>query len=162
MDAIVAGKGNERHHTVDEMAEVLKQQGVVVANEGVPGKLAVTRLRAMQDKEGTPDIRRDTGFLGSVAKDADAAGLGELAPLVRKVLGGRQMVELGPRFAGTELGRWKDDGVGKGIVLADELVELHILGVAPPLFPLVGIACCDGNVANAGIKLRIQDLVVVA
>ena len=45
------------------------------------------------------------------------------------------MVELRPGFVGAELRGWEDDGVEDDVVFAEELVELDVLRIAPPLFP---------------------------
>lgn len=48
------------------------------------------------------------------------------------------------------------------IVLAHELIEGNIIGVLPPLLPLVGIVGRDGRIADAGIKPHVNDLLLVA
>ena len=49
----------------------------------------------------------------------------------------------------------------RGIVLADELVQLDFLGVLPPLLPLIGIACRNGWVSDASIEPNVEDLVLI-
>jgi len=48
------------------------------------------------------------------------------------------------------------------VVLAHELVELNILGVLPPLLPLLGVSCCDRRVADGGIEPDVEDLTLPA
>ena len=38
---------------------------------------------------------------------------------------------------------WKDNSVERDSVFAHELVELHFLGVLPPLLPLISVAGSD-------------------
>jgi len=52
--------------------------------------------------------------------------------------------------------------VKNNIILFDELKELNVFGIMLPLFRLVSIACCDGNIANAGIEPWINNFVLVA
>ena len=42
----------------------------------------------------------------------------------------------------------KDNGVEWHVVLGHELVQLHLLRVLPPLFPLICVASCDRQVAG--------------
>lgn len=48
------------------------------------------------------------------------------------------------------------------IVLAHELIEGNIIGVLPPLLPLVGIVGRDGRIADASIKPHVNHLLLVA
>ena len=48
------------------------------------------------------------------------------------------------------------------VVLAHELVQLDILGVLPPLLPILGVSGSDGGVTNGGIEPDIEDLVLPA
>ena len=42
----------------------------------------------------------------------------------------------------------KDNSVERHVVLGHELVQLHLLRVLPPLFPLIRVASCDRQVAG--------------
>lgn len=70
-------------------------------------------------------------------------------------------MKLRPGFFSTDLGSWEDNGMKDDVILSDELVQLDVFGIAPPLFPLVSVACRDGDIANAGVKPRINDLLLV-
>lgn len=48
------------------------------------------------------------------------------------------------------------------IVLAHELIQLHILWISPPLLPVLGVVGCDGHIANASIEPHIHDFVIVS
>jgi hypothetical protein len=60
--------------------------------------------------------------------------LGELSGFVVEVLGGADGVEKSPVVTGGHQGGREDDAVERDVVLAHELVELHVLGVLPPLW----------------------------
>lgn len=63
------------------------------------------------------------------------------------------MVELRPLAAITDLNGWPINSVEVNVILAHELVEMNILGVEPPLLPILGIVGGDTGVSNWGIKL---------
>ena len=48
----------------------------------------------------------------------------------------------------------------RDIVLTHELVELDVLLVLPPLFPLVSVGSCDGDVTNWRVKPNVENLVL--
>src|SRR3989344_490910 len=66
-------------------------------------------------------------------KSGRLPALGELGVLVVQVLGGADGMEEGPVAAACHQGGREDDAVEGNVVLAHELVELHVLGVLPPL-----------------------------
>ena len=57
------------------------------------------------------------------------------------------MVEQSVVAVSTKQGAWKDNSVERNGVFAHELVELHFLGVLPPLLPLISVAGSDGHMA---------------
>jgi hypothetical protein len=71
------------------------------------------------------------------------------------------MVQHGPLVASTELRRGENDSVEGNVILAHELVQADVLGVVPPLLPLICVVCSDGDVTNAGVEPDVQDLLVV-
>ena len=58
------------------------------------------------------------------------------------------MVEQSVVAVSTKQGAWKDNSVKRNVVLGHELVELHFLGVLPPLLPLISVAGSDGQIAT--------------
>ena len=58
------------------------------------------------------------------------------------------MVEQSVVAVSTKQGAWKDNSVERNVVLGHELVELHFLGVLPPLLPLISIAGSDRQIAT--------------
>ena len=58
------------------------------------------------------------------------------------------MVEQSVVAVSTKQGAWKDNSVKRYVVLGHELVELHFLGVLPPLLPLISVAGSDGQIAT--------------
>ena len=69
-------------------------------------------------------------------------------------------MELGPWLFGADEGRREDNSVESNVVLAHELVQLDILLVLPPLFPLVGVSSRDRKVADGSIEPDIEDLML--
>ena len=65
------------------------------------------------------------------------------------------MVECSPVPSVTDLHRREVDCVEIHIVLAHELIEMNVLRIKPPLFPLGGEICGDAQVANRGIELQV-------
>ena len=53
------------------------------------------------------------------------------------------MVEQSVVAVSPKQGAWKDNSVEGNVVLGHELVELHFLGVLPPLLPLISVAGSD-------------------
>lgn len=70
------------------------------------------------------------------------------------------MVHHSPVVLGTKLAAREDDRVERNIVFTHELIELDIIGVLPPLFPLLGVACCNAGVSNRSIIPDIEHLVL--
>ena len=48
----------------------------------------------------------------------------------------------------------------RDIILTHELVKLNVLLVLPPLFPLVSVASCDGDITDWRVKPNVEDLVL--
>jgi hypothetical protein len=47
------------------------------------------------------------------------------------------------------------------VVLAHELVQADVLGIVPPLLPLICVVCGDRNVTDAGVEPDVQHLLVI-
>lgn len=62
------------------------------------------------------------------------------------------------RYLGADDRRGKDNAVKRDVVLGHKLVELHLVGVLPPLLPLLGVVGRDGKVPNGGIKPDVKHL----
>lgn len=69
-------------------------------------------------------------------------------------------MKLGPRLSRSNQRRWENDCVERDIILTHELVKLNVLLVLPPLFPLVSVASCDGDVTNWRVKPNVENLVL--
>ena len=54
----------------------------------------------------------------------------------------------------------EDNRVKGNVVFADELDQLHLLGILPPLLPLVGKIGRDGDIADRGIEPDVKNLVL--
>ena len=68
--------------------------------------------------------------------------------------GSREMMERSPVPSITDLHRWEVDRVKIHIVLSHELIEVNVLRIEPPLFPLGREICGNADVAYWGIKLK--------
>ena len=66
------------------------------------------------------------------------------------------MVQLGPGLARADQGRGEDHCVEGNVVLSHKLVELDIVGVLPPLLPLVGVVSGDRDVSDRGIEPHVE------
>ena len=64
----------------------------------------------------------------------------------------------GAAYLGSNQGGREDDAVERHVVLGHELVELHLLGILPPLLPLLRVVGCDGEVADGRIKPHVKHL----
>ena len=63
------------------------------------------------------------------------------------------MMECCPVPPITDLNRWEINCVEVHVVFSHELVEVNVLGVEPPLFPLGCEIRGDANITYAGFKL---------
>ena len=71
-------------------------------------------------------------------------------------------MHFGPRFSGADLGRREHGRVEGDVVFAEELVQLDVIGVVPPLLPFRVVVCGDEDIADASVEPRIDDFVLVA
>jgi hypothetical protein len=72
------------------------------------------------------------------------------------------MVELSPSVSSTDLSSRKDNRIEDYVVFSDELIELDLPRIAPPLFLLIRVSGSNGHVSDTSIKPRIYNLVFVA
>jgi hypothetical protein len=69
-----------------------------------------------------------------------------------------------PRFAGTDQGRGKADGMERNVILAEKLDVPNVIGFPPPSLPIptrsfrVGPFLCRGDIADGGVEPDIEDL----
>ena len=160
-DGAVRG-GDELDNTVDEVTELGEELAVVAVHEGTPLELSVAGLWAVLQKEVTPHVGGNTGFTGVRAEHTHTARLAELAAFVVEVFGRAQVVQHGPLISSTDLSTGEDHTVEGHVVLAQELPQLHILRVAPPLLPLVCVVGSDRGVADASLEPHVENLVLVS
>jgi hypothetical protein len=102
-NVVVVARIHEFKDAADKVSEVFQEQIVVGADERIPGELAIACFWPNRQQEEAPHIRRDACFLGGIPKHADATTFRELSPLVRQVVGGREVVEFRPAVMRAEL-----------------------------------------------------------
>lgn len=56
------------------------------------------------------------------------------------------MVEQGVIVVSSQQRRWEDHSVERNIVFGHELVELDLVRILPPSFPLLGVAGSNGKI----------------
>lgn len=170
------------HNTVDKVAQVCKQLAVVSLDKVLPRKLTVAGLGSVREEVVAPHFDGNTGFHDVVAKDADASGLGEFAVFVVEVFCERREAQYvripkdrnGKMVTQPTAGRnaphhgvgitrsfqraREDDRVERHVVLAHELVQLDLVRVLPPLFPLGGVVGRNRKVSNRRVEPNVKDL----
>lgn len=156
-DTIVLGH-SKLDDTVDKVAQVVEKLAVVLGNELVPGEHRVARLGTRREEVVAPDRGRNTGLFGICAKHTDVARLGELAAFIVEVLGSANVMHHGPCLLGSNLRAWENHGVEGNIVFAHKLIELHVVWVLPPLFPIGGVSRSDAGVADGRVKPDVEHL----
>ena len=110
-----------------------------------PVERGICGLRADADKIEPPYIGIDTRSHGVIPENPYVARLGELLAFVVEVLDSNKMVDKGELFPGSQLHRWHEDRVERNVIFSHELEEFHILGVFPPLLPIVlYMGLCNG------------------
>ena len=97
-----------------------------------------------------------------ITKHTGILALAELAVLVVEVLRTGNLTDQRPGVVCTHQCAGEDDGVEGDIVLAHELHQTDLFGVAPPLFPLLGVVGGDTDIADRSIKPHVEHLVLVA
>ena len=65
------------------------------------------------------------------------------------------MMECSPIPSVADLHRWEVDCVEVHVVLAHELIEMDVLWIKPPLFPLGSEVCGNAKVAYRGFELQV-------
>ena len=70
-------------------------------------------------------------------------------------------MEHGPVLACGELGCREDYGVERDVVLSDELEKVGVLGIEPPLLPIVCEVGRDRDITDGGVEPNVEYLVLV-
>lgn len=68
----------------------------------------------------------------------------------------------GPVFSSGNLDTREDDRVERHVVFTHELIQLYILGVLPPLGPIVSVVGSDARVTDRCVEPDIEDLLFIA
>jgi len=145
----VKGAVGEFEGTVGEVTKVGEELVVVLSNEVVPQEASVLVLRTAAEQEVSPNFGWDARFHGVISENTGVATLGEfkgstiLVFFVVKVLSGRDVMELSPWLSRSNKSRGEDHSVECNVILAHELVKLDVIGVLPPLLPLVSVVGRD-------------------
>lgn len=160
-DVVIVPRVDEFQHAADEIAEILQEQVVVAANEGIPGELTVARLWPLGKEIEAPYIGWNASLLSRVPENPNTSRFGKLAALVYEVVRRGQVMQFCPDVSSADLRSREHDGVKNNVVLADELMQLDMLRVSPPFLLFLGVVGCDGHIANASVKSRVDDLVFV-
>ncbi len=153
--------GHERQRPVHQVAEVADKLAVHLLLEVIPGEGVVARLGAVVEDVKAPDVRRDSRVAGVVSEHADSLALRELPALVVQVLRTRHVVQERPVVATPEKARREDHGVKGDVVLPDELEQLHLLRVLPPVLrPAVSESGGHRDVADRRVEPDVKHLVL--
>ena len=91
---------------------------------------------------------RSLGILADVSKRAEGVNV--------HITCRRKVVKLRPVSSIPNLDRRPVDSVEVDIILAHELIKVHVVGVEPPLFPLRCQVGGDAWVSNGSIKLKVR------
>ena len=152
---------HEGQTTVDKVTEVLQQLVVVLIGQILPVEGRIRLLRTVGEKVETPDLRGDAGLLSLIAEHTRVLALAELAILVVEVLRAGDLADQSPGIVGAHERAGEDDSVEGDVILAHELHQTDLLGVAPPLLPLFGVVGGDTDVADRSIKPHVEHLILV-
>ena len=153
---------HEGQAAVDEVTQVLQQLVVVLVGQVLPVEGGVGLFGAVGEQVEAPDLRGNAGLLGLITEHAGILALAELAVLVVEVLRAGDLTDQRPGVVRAHQRAGEDDGVEGDVVLAHELHQTDLLGVAPPLLPLLGVVGGDTDIADRGIEPHIEHLVLVA
>lgn len=103
----------------------------------IPAEGRVLGLWSHVDQVEAPDVRGNANVSDGVAEYARAARLAELLVLVVEVLRRAHVPHDREVVAGAQLRGGEDDAVEGDVVFSEEIVQLDVVRVLPPLGPVV-------------------------
>lgn len=153
---------DELQDSLDEVSDVGEEFVVVLGLEVSPLEVCIVLLWTIDQEVVSPDFNGDASAFSVVTKDSDGFWFRELGGFVLQVLRGGHCLEEGPVFACSKKSSRENDTVEGNVVLSDELVQVYVLWVLPPGFPVFNEVRSDRRVSNRSIEPDVHDFLFPA